>query len=260
MIAVRRKCITGDAHRRISSTAFVISDGSSRSICIWSGCSMRACMPSADRVAGGLVAGDHQQAEIVVVVVLGERTLALGHGQRGDHVVLWFFQPEVPLTVCVLEHLERDGGAEGEVAVLLGVDLVDDRARELGILVADHRVAPADQHRRVLLGDREDRAQEPDRELLGDLQDEVELLLVERPVEHLASDVADEVLVRADAAGAEPLVADVPELAVARRIGLEHRPADRELLIVELLERHRSLSRTRRSANPYGRRPGRRTG
>ncbi len=177
-------------------------------------------------MAGGLVAGDHQQAEVVVELALGEDPLPLGHRERGDHVVLRFLQSEVALTVGVLEHLERDGGAEGEVTVGLGVDPVDDGARELGVLVPDHRVAPLDQHGGVLLRHGEDRAQEPDRELLRDLEREVELLHSERPVEHRVRHLADEVLVGADPAGAEPLVADVPQLAVAGRVGLEHRPAD----------------------------------
>ncbi len=197
--------------------------------------------PVADRVPRRLVAGDHQQAEVVVELALGQDPLALRHRERGDRVVLWLLEPEVTLPVRVLEHLERDGGAEREVAVLLRVDLVHDRVRELRVLVADHRVAPADQHRRVLLRDGEDRAQEPDRELARDLGDEVELLVLQGVVEHPSGDVPDEVLVRADAPGGEPLVADVAELAMPRRVGLEHRLADPQLLLVEFLERDGAL-------------------
>jgi hypothetical protein len=44
-VAVRRKCSTGVAHRRISSVAFEISDGSSFSSCICSGSCINASIP-----------------------------------------------------------------------------------------------------------------------------------------------------------------------------------------------------------------------
>ena len=44
-VVVRRNCITGDAHRRISSTALSRMSGLSMRSCFWSGCSSSASIP-----------------------------------------------------------------------------------------------------------------------------------------------------------------------------------------------------------------------
>ena len=59
----------------------------------------------------------------------------------------------------------------------------------------------------------------------------------ERRVEDAPRDITDQVLVLPDASRGEPFRADLPQLGVPRRVGLEHRLTDLELLVVELLER-----------------------
>ena len=192
--------------------------------------------PVADRVPRGLVARDHQDAEVVVELLLVQDALGLRDRERVDHVVLRVGEAKIALAVGVVEHLVGRGGAEGEQAVGLGVLAVDDRAGEVRVLVRDHLVAPRDQLRRVLLRHGEDRAEEPDRQVAADLGHEVELALGERAVQDVAGDVADPVLVLADPAGREALRADRAELRVPGRVGLEHRLPDLELLVVELLQ------------------------
>ena len=176
-------------------------------------------------------------------VVIVEPALVLRHGERRDHVVGRPLPAELLLPVGVRPHLVGGRRAERQQAVRLGVHLVGDRIRELGILVRDHLVAPADQLGRVLLRHREDRAEEPDRQLAADLGHEVELAGRQRLVQDRAGDVADEVLVDGHSPAGELLRADLAEIGVARWIHLEHRLADLELFVVELLESHRARLR-----------------
>ena len=126
-VAVRRKCRTG----RRPSQDLVDRGPDQRRVVLQHphliGVLHEREQPVADRVPRRLVAGDHQQAEVVVELALGQDPLALRDGERGDRVVLWLLEPEVALPVRRTRTSRARWGAEREVAVLLRVDLVDDR-------------------------------------------------------------------------------------------------------------------------------------
>ena len=94
--------------------------------------------------------------------------------------------------------------AEREQAILRALGAPRMQAAHVGIGVGDHLVAPLDELAVVLLGNAEDLAQDADRKHLGDLLDEIELALRERPVEDDAGQLAEQVLL-----GSELLV-EVP--------------------------------------------------
>ena len=107
----------------------------------------------------------------------------------------------------------------------------------LGVLVAEQPVAELDDVAPLLLRDAEDLGEHLHRDLGRDLRDEVELLLLQRAVEHAVGDLAHRLLPHLDRARGEPPRDQPAQLVVARRVHVDHRLARLELLRVEVLER-----------------------
>ena len=109
----------------------------------------------ADGVPGGLVAGDHEQQEVVVEVGGGQRLAVLGRAvdQQADQVgavAALAFPGQGP---AVLEDLQRRRRAERQMLVEIAESGSDSRMLGVvGIGVADHLVAPVDQLPGVLSG------------------------------------------------------------------------------------------------------------
>ena len=104
------------------------------------------------------------------------------------------------------------------------------------IVVADHPVAPVDQLVDVGVGHVEHFGENTDREVGGDLVDEFELALREGGVEGAGGQAAQEGLVAGDGAGSELTLHEAAKRAVTNTVGLEHRLAGLDLLVVELFE------------------------
>ena len=171
--------------------------------------------PVADRVAGGLVAGHHQQDE-ERTELLRRQLFAVdlgGHHDRGDVV------PRVRLAVLaerlgVHEHLER-----------LAHQVVEAR-RELGVAGAQDRVRPPE-HPCVVLGrDAHHVADDLQRQGRRDVFDEVARLVgevVEQTVDHLVGLGANRVLDGSDLPGREALRHDRPQPEMTRIVHVDHR-------------------------------------
>ena len=109
---------------------------------------------------------------------------------------------------------------------------------QVGVGVADHLVAPVDQAGRPPRRHAEDPAQHLDRELLGDLLDEVELALGQRVVEDAAASARrSRSSYAATARGVKPLFTIARRRVCSRRVGVQHRLAGLDLVGVEVLER-----------------------
>ena len=145
-----------------------------------------------DGVAGRLVAGDRQQQEVDVEVALVQRTAVdLGLDELGDDVLARALAPLVGELAAVVEHVLGRRVGEGQVPVGLRDLRVD---RELGVVLAEQRVAELDQVAVIGLRRAEHLGEDPHRQLRRDLGDEVELSLLERVVEDPVEGRADALL------------------------------------------------------------------
>ena len=117
--------------------------------------------------------------------VSGRPPASLGQ-HPGDDVVGGPPEPFLPDAACVVEDGTGGRATEGQQAEGgLGVLLVDDRHRELGVRIRDQRVAPFHEFPGVLFRHPQDAAEHPDGEFPGDLLHEVQLTEFEGAVEHL---------------------------------------------------------------------------
>jgi hypothetical protein len=138
--------------------------------------------------------------------------------------------------VDVFEELERSRAPEGEHPVLLALGAVVEHVGELRVGVADHAVAPVDQPVGVLVRRAQQTGEYPDRELLRDFLDEVELPKRQGPVEHGRRQLAQHELVRLDRPRRERRADEPAQARVPRRVRLEHGLARDALLLVQVLE------------------------
>ena len=195
-----------------------------------------------DRLARGLVAGHDQQQEHGVELLLGQpvAVLVLPHHQLRDQVVGGMLAPLTGDLVAVVVELHGVRAAERVEAVLRALRAGRVQAAQVGIGVSDHLVAPRDQP--LVVGQRhaQDPAQHLDRQLLGDLLDEVELAPGQRLVQDLACEVAQQLLVGGHRPRREALVYDRAQARVLGRVGVQHRLASLDLVGVEVLERRRA--------------------
>ncbi|MFC7101748.1 hypothetical protein ACFQQB_15525 [Nonomuraea rubra] len=176
------------------------------------------------RVAGGLVAGDHEEEDEEVELVLAEGLAVLVRLEElGDDVVLG-----VRLAL-------------GGELVGVGVDL-HGRARALlgaggvvGVLGADHAVGPVEQL--VAIGRRgsEQFADHVERQGCGDFGDEVDL--AGQLVEEVVADIADVLFECSDRARGEAAVDQRAPPRVLGRVLVEHHEAlERDLVLGEVVE------------------------
>ena len=122
----------------------------------------------ADGVARRLVPGDHEQQEVVVVVTLAER-----HRHREAFRLTSLLTRSVPVPprrssrepAAVLEGLERRRAAKREVPVRLALRRVREDVGVVRIGVAEHPVAPGDEHVGVVVRHAQQARQHPDREV-----------------------------------------------------------------------------------------------
>ena len=138
--------------------------------------------------------------------------------------------------VTVGPHLEGGGRAEGQHAVLLRLGVGGEHVGVLGVGVADHAVAPPDQLGDVDVGYVEHAREHPDREVGGDLGDEVELVLGEGCVKRGCGEATQEGLVAGECTRREFALHELAQCAVTFAVGLEHRLAHAQLLVVQLFK------------------------
>ena len=208
-VTLRRKYITGDAQRRISSVADGTSAGLSASISNCSGCSISACIPCdiALRVVSLPATASSRKNTLKSISEslspsISALSSAVTMSSRGS------LAPLFRELVRVHEHLDRR---------LLDLLLAD---RVLGILAADHPVAPLEELVPIFERHAEHLGDHLQRQLGGDVDDEVAIALFERRVEDLRHHLADVRAERVDHARRESAV---DQRAVARVIGRVHR-------------------------------------
>ena len=162
-VAVRRKWYTGDAQRRISSTAGVelgVEVVAQRRVLL----GVLHERPHAPRggVAGGLVARDRQQQHEHVELELGELlAVDLGVDELGDDVVARIAAALLGEVVGVRVQRGR------RLVRAFGATL------ELGVVGADHRVRPLEDEVPVLLRHAHDLGDRLQRQLRREVDDEV---------------------------------------------------------------------------------------
>ena len=167
-----------------------------------------------DEVAGGVVAGDDQELEEAVQVVVGEPlAVDLRGDDRRPYVVAWPGPLLGRPLARVAEHLDERGQECLRVAVL-------------GIVEPDQRVRPLVEQVAILGGDAEDVGQHPQRHLGGHVGEEVDLAELADRVDDVACVAGDRVgQLAADGLRGERAVDDLAELGVFRRVHVEHHPA-----------------------------------
>lgn len=186
---------------------------------------------------GGLVARHHEQGEEVLELEVGERLpVGLGGEEGRDDVVLRLAPSLQGDLLGVAEDVDRGRRPERQQPVFLGVDLVDHHRRVLRIGVGDHLIAPSHHLPRVLLRNPEQAAQHPNRQLPGDLGDEVEFAHRENPIQDSTCESPECLLVSGDHFRGEPGLDETAEAGVLRRVELHHRPPGLQLVGVHFLD------------------------
>ena len=190
--------------------------------------------PVRDGVARRLVAGDRQQQEEEVEVHVRQRlAVDLAAEQRGDDVVARVAPSLLGQLLGVHEHLD------------LGLEHLLVGHRVLRVLGADHAVAPLEDLVAVVAGHADELGDHLERELGGDLDDEVHLVaLRHRRVEHLIGELADVRLELPDHPRGEAAVHQLAVPGVVRRVHQQH----------EVAAARASASLGRRRPAPRGRR------
>ncbi len=177
----------------------------------------------ADRVAGGLVAGDRKQDEERPELLWCELVAVdLGVHQGRRDVIGRMGAPVLSEGLGVGEDLEGD----------LHESLVG--ATELGVARAEDGVGPVEDPLVVLRGDAHHRADDLEGERSGELLDEVgrtRWVALDHPIEDLGGLGAHRRLEFGDVTGGEALRDDRSEPEVLRIVHVDHRPVE----LVELL-------------------------
>ena len=191
----------------------------------------------ADGVPGRLVPGDHHEGEEVLELQVRQRlTVWFGGEKHSDDVVGRVASPFQCHLLGIAKDFEGGRRSKWEQPIFLGVHLVDHHRRVLGVGVGDHLIPPGHQLLCVRLGDAEKTAEKPDRELPGDLGDEVELSKGEDTVEDLAGQDAERALVGRHHLGREAGLDQPPQPGVLRRVELHHGAPCLELVGGHLLD------------------------
>ena len=164
-----------------------------------------------DRVAGRLVARHREQHEEQIELHVGQGVAVdLRTEQRADDVVARVLAALLGQLLRVHEHLHA------------GVVGLVHRDRVLGILAADHPVAPVEDLVTVLDRDADELGDHEQRELGGHVDDEVAGPLGDRLLEDPERQFADVLLQRVDHARRESTVDELALTAVLRRIHRQH--------------------------------------
>ena len=188
-------------------------------------------------VAGGLVARHDEQQEEVLELQFGERPASGILGEhRGDDVFGRTAEPLLADPARVFEDGARRRAPERQQAEGLGVLLIDDRHRKLGVGVRDQRVPPLHEFAGVLLGNAQDAAEHPDGQLAGDLLHEVQLAQLEGPVEHAGGELTHRFFAGGDGFSGKAGPDQPAKPGVLGAVVLHHRAAGGQLVVVEFLE------------------------
>ena len=188
-----------------------------------------------------LVAGDDEQREVVVEVLVGERNPVLGHLVREDRdeVLAVATDALVAQVAAVVPHVLNRRRTERQVTVLLRLGRVEQVLGVIGVGVRDHLVAPLDELARVLT----------DREVRGDLLDEVELAVrrrLLRLVDGVLRQLAQERLVVLQQVARRELALDeLAQRGVTGAVRLEDGAAEIHEVVVDVLEVDELLRRER---------------
>ena len=176
--------MTGLVHRMISSAAVAQRDRSSRSSVELVGVLEQREQPAGERVAGGVVAGRGEDQEVRDELHVADRlTVDGGVHQGAVEVVGRLGQPVLLEAPVVLHHLHRQ---RRELRAVVGV------------LDAEHGVGDAQHEVLVLRGGAEHTADHLQRVVGGEVEHEVERLVLRRRVEQVDGDGPDRRLERAD--------------------------------------------------------------
>ena len=184
--------------------------GSSRSGAYWSGFCISAHMPHAGRVAGRLVAGDRQQQHEHVELELGQLVAVdLGVDQLGDDVVARVGLALLGQLVDVHVELGRRPSCAPSVPPSYS-------GSSAPIIAFDHSKSSVP----VLLGHAHDLGDRLQRQLGGEVDDEVARAALDHVVDDQASTGAQVLLEQADHARGEALVDQQAVAGVLGRIGV----------------------------------------
>ena len=190
-----------------------------------------------NRVAGRVVAGRHQQGEEVLELVVGERrAVARRPEEQRNHVVGRVLAAPAGLFRGVGEQLEADAAAERHQAIGLGIRDADRGGRELGVGVADERIAAAHQPRAVGIRHAQQRAEHAHRQLPRQHVHEVEGRVAAHVGDQRPGHQPQRLFVRGHFAKRERRLHEPPERGVRRRIELHHRPAGGQLVGPHVLD------------------------
>ena len=191
-----------------------------------------------DRLAGRLVAGDHEDRERRVEITLGEgAAVEPAVRDQRQHVVAGSRAAVGVVLAPERAQLGRPGASEGQVAVLVPLALVGPLPDVLGLGVDEHLVGELDQARQVLVAQPEDSREHPNRDRRRDVVHRLELLTREGRVQNFDDERAQPRLVAAYRARREVGGEDAAELTVAGRVGLHEVPARGEHVLRKGVDR-----------------------
>ena len=191
-----------------------------------------------DGVPRGLVAGHHDEQEVVAEVAVRQGQAVL---RNLVHQLAHEVGAVAALALCrefesVLEHLEGRWRAERQQPELLALGRVCEHVGVVGVAVAHHLIAPVDELAGALVGHRQHACEHADGEVGAHLAHEVEVTLRQRRVDRRAREAAKEDLVASEPSRRELVLQQLAQRSVPHAIGLEHRLAHVDLLVVELLD------------------------
>lgn len=168
----------------------------------------------------------------------GERLAVLGDAvnQLADQVLAVLAAPFGGQLAPVLEDLEGRQGPDGQVLVPVAGWVVEQDVGVVGVGIADDGVAPVDQLAGVVGGHVEQPGEDLDGEVGADLLDEVELRLAQRLGDGGGGEAAQEFLVALEHAAAEVPLQQLAHGLVTGPVAFQHGPAQRDVVVVDLLE------------------------
>ena len=197
-----------------------------------------------DRIACGVVARGHQQAEEVAKFGVADHiALRIGLGDQVQHATgvagspLAFHQ-----LGCVVVQVDPGRRAKRHEAVGLGVHLVDHMAGEIAVGIAHERIALVHQPVQVFFGQAHDAPKHAHGQLAGDLVRGVKLALRQRLVKDAYTQLANLVFVQRHHGLGKGLGHQHAGAGVLGRVGLLKSPP-RHVLLVRLVFHADALGR-----------------